>query len=313
MKLLYRKKSRKVSRTGQPGSTDPRNGWIFIDADKKKKNGLAGINTDKQYAFFVADKFSTSSVASIEAPDGMNVIVTTGNADGSASDAWLVSPPFDPGHEVSFSASGIGFRGLDTATFETGYFTADKTDPTDFVKLEDVETNGYSWEIITMTFPEEATRFAIHATDVRAYAYAFDMFKFHAVAETPELIRYNLWRNSVCIASSEADTLSFTDQDIDRTQDNTYHISCVYTPSREVLDYDGFILKAETPANAECVLAPESGFCLNGRVIKSSMPFDIFNIEGIYIGRIEPGSELHLQKGAYILQGRSSIHKLIVK
>ena len=295
------------------GSADPCKGWIFIDADKNDKNGLAGINAGMQYAFFIADKFSTSSMASIETPDGKNAIVTTRNADWSVTDSWLVSPPFDPGHEVSFMASGIGFRGLDTAAFEVGYFPADKTDPEGFVKVQDVETNGYSWESVSLTFPEEATRFAIHAADVQTNAYAFDLFKFHAIVDIPELIGYNLWRNGECIASLEADELSFIDHGVDRTRDNVYHISCVYTPSREAMEPRGFTLKAEAPADAESVLAPDVEYSLRGRILTSSMPFDIFNIDGVRIGRVEPESEQLLQQGIYILQSKSSIHKLIVE
>lgn len=295
------------------GSTEPMNGWIFIDADKKEKNGLAGINVDKEFAFFVAEKFSTSSASTIEAADGNNALVTTRNADYSATDSWLISPVFDPTEPVSFMATAFGFRGYDTASFEVGYLPADTTDASEFIKTQDISTNGYDWEVVNLMFPDEAARFVIHTADVQTNAYAFDRFLYHATPEIPVLNAYNIWRNGVHVASVSPEITSYLDTEYDKTINNKYHISCIYEPSRETMDMNGLELNAWDSSGIKESETDRDIFTMIGKELKSIKPLQIFNAEGIFISTLKPGDATELETGIYIIKLQDKAIKLHVK
>lgn len=294
------------------GSTEPMNGWIFIDADKKAKNGLAGINVDKEFAFFVAEKFSTSSASTIEAADGNNALVTTRNADYSATDSWLISPVFDPTEPVSFMATAFGFRGYDTASFEVGYLPAGTTDIADFIKTQDISTNGYDWEGVNVMFPEDASRFVIHAADVQTNAFAFDRFVYHATPDTPTLNAYNIWRNGELIASVEPSCTSYIDTGYNKTTDNEYHMSCVYEPSRETMEKTGLVLKAWDPSGIGELISEQDFLTIEGRILKSDRFIEIFNSEGIYICSLQPDTAIELQSGIYIIRLQGKALKIFI-
>ena len=248
-------------KTGQQEIRHPRKDWIFIDADGRDKFGLAGINEDKKFAFFVTDKFS--SYYSFDMAEGEKALVTTKNADYSTTDSWLISPVIDPSHAVSFKAAGIASRSYTSVSFELGWLPESSTDPRDFVKLTDIHTDGYDWEEISRTFPPEASRFAIHVYDLQENACAFDQFNFHTVPEIPVLRELRVYRNGEKTASLQPDNISWVDSDADPSIDNHYHVSCLYSPSREVMNPDGFMLYRTIPSQLACIQQTDS-FSISG-------------------------------------------------
>jgi len=295
------------------GNTEAVEDWIFIDSDGKDKNGLAGVNVDQKFAFFVADKFSTSAASTFTAADGAKALVTTRASDYSETDVWLISPCIDPAAEISFQATGIGFRGADTASFELGYLPDNSTDISAFVKTEDIETSGYSWETVSTLLPADAGRFAIHIVNVQTYGVAFDDFRFKAISEPPVLDSYKIWRNRQLVATLTPEHTSWTDPDADKTTDNHYHISCVYMPDKEVMDNEGIMLKANSmPGSVEGIVR-ETGWELRRNTLEAHGKVAVYTIQGIKVAEADTSGSIILEPGIYMVKGNESIDKIIVR
>ncbi len=296
-----------------PGSTKAMDDWKFIDSDGKDKYGLADVNKDEKFAFFVTDKFSSSAAASLTAADGVKALVTTRASDYSDIDVWLVSPAIDPSAAVSFQTTGIGFRGADAASFEFGYIPAGSESTADFVKTDDVETSGYSWETFKKTLPAGAGRFAIHVTAVNSYGVAFDDFRFNALMAPPELKEYKLWRNREHVTSLTPGCTSWVDHDADRTVDNLYHISCVYNPDKETMDNEGLVLAAGNVPDSMDGIATETGWSLDGNVLTAKEHMEVLDLRGIKIAGAQPSDRIVLEPGLYVIKGKTNHSKIIVK
>ncbi len=291
------------------GDTTPRKDWIFIDADGRDKFGLAGINEDKKFAFFVTDKFS--SYYSFDMAEGEKALVTTKNADYSTTDSWLISPVIDPSHAVSFKAAGIASRSYTSVSFELGWLPESSTDPRDFVKLTDIHTDGYDWEEISRTFPPEASRFAIHVYDLQENACAFDQFNFHTVPEIPVLRELRVYRNGEKTASLQPDNISWVDSDADPSIDNHYHVSCLYSPSREVMNPDGFMLYRTIPSQLACIQQTDS-FSISGKEVTAFDDIRIFDATGTLMYQLRKGESASLQSGVYVIQHKNTSDKIII-
>lgn len=280
------------------GETTPRDGWIFVDTDGKEKAGLAGINSGGQYAFFVTDKLSTSAMFTLEMADGEKCLVTTRAYDYSDTEVWLVSPTFDPTEPVSFAATGVETRYETSATFELGYLPAGSADIADFVKTDDIETSGYGWDEISLTFPAEAARFVVHAKNLDINAYAFDNFRFHKIDEIPELTGFNLWRDGKCVTELGSDIMSYDDTEAVPLECYRYHLSAVYSPEREVMDPEGVELLASGGSGIDNVSA---GYYLHvsGRAVSADGPFEVFAADGTKVAERVSGGSIELTPGIY--------------
>lgn len=294
------------------GSTEARGGWVFVDVDGKPKYGLAGVNEDKPYAFFVADKFSTSAVSSIEAADGINALVTTKNSDYSDTDTWLISPEIDPSHPVSFKATAMGFRGYAPAEFELGWLPAGSVSKDDFVKIKDVSTGGYEWETVDCEFPAQASRFAIHISGLTDNACAFDDFRFYGVPEVPVLAGYNIYRNGTFLAALGPDSRAYTDGGVDPAIANRYHVSCRYTSGREAMEPEGYLLSPGRPAGIDAAGETLKGFVVDGCDILAAGDLEVYTPDGLTRGKLRAGTRMRLAPGVYIVKADGKISKILV-
>lgn len=294
------------------GETSPRNGWIFVDADGKEKAGLAGINSGERYAFFVTGTLSNSPMFTLEMADGEQCLVTTRAYDYGDTEVWLVSPTFDPAEPVSFAATGVETRSETSAVFEVGYLPAGSVDVADFVKTRDVETSGYGWDEVSLTFPEEASRFVVHAENLDVNAYAFDNFRFHKVDEIPELTGFNLWRDGKHRAALGKDDMSYDDTDIAPLECYLYHLSAVYASHREVMDPEGFELLASGGSGVGN-LSPEYRPLVSGRTVSADGPFEVFSIDGSKVAESVSGGCIALDPDVYVIRITGRTYKLIIR
>ncbi len=295
------------------GDTSARDGWIFVDADGKAKYGLAGVNEDKEYAFFVADKFSSSAVATLTAADGEKALVTSRAADYSSTDVWLISPEIGAGSEVSFQATGLGFRGAAATSFEFGYLPAGSENSADFVKISDMETSGYSWETFTETMPAEASRFAIHVADVSDYGAAFDDFNFVKLTVPPTLKNFRIWRDRKPVATLNAEESEWTDATVDPKTDHRYHLSCIYDPDKEVVEPEGMLLAAYDPTLGVDNMESEEGWRIDNNIITARVNLEIYDLSGVRIATAKASESILLLPGSYIIKAAEKHTKLIVK
>lgn len=297
----------------EAGSTSPMNGWIFIDGDGAPKYGLAGVNEDIPYAFFVADRFSTSAVADIEAAEGRNVLLTTKNSDYSDTDSWLVSPVFDPSHAVSFKATAMSFRGYSPAAFELGWLPRGSSGIDDFVKVADVSTGGYDWEETTYEFPAGAGRFAIHVAGLRDNACAFDDFRFHAVPEVPVLEGFRIYRNGLPIGSAEAGARFHTDSGADASMANHYHVSCRYASGLESMEPDGFLLAPAQTVGLSQAFVGECPYAVSGETLRAFGPLEVWTADGRLRALLDGGGEVSLPTGVYLVKAAGAVSKIIIR
>lgn len=293
------------------GDMSAGDGWIYLDVDGGDRAGLAGVNSGKKYAFFVTDKF-TSSDSSVEAEDGEKALVATRNSDWSDVDVWLISPEIDPSVPVSFYAAGIGGSGFGDANIEVGYLVGNSTDVADFVKKEEVNLDRrMEWEKIELNLPADATRFAIHVTYINNNGVAFDDFSFGALTAAPELMGHKIWRNNSLIATLAPEAVSHLDTEADRTQTNTYHISSLYAPSREVLAPENFVLDSGLATGIE-ETDSDNSFVISGNTLTVFADCEVYTLQGQRKATLKAGCTIVLESGVYMIVGSVDPIKVII-
>lgn len=219
----------------EAGSTEPRNGWVFIDADGVKQYGLNGVNAGELFAATVMENFTAANSwdPSMTSHDGNHSLVITpaqasyGNytSSSTAVDNWIISPEVKGGSEVSFYCMTFtSYSGSESyqILYSTGETTAD-----DFTVLS-TEYAPREWTLKTFTLPEDAKRFAIRINHGMSNPLLFDSFTFTTISTPAVHQGFNLYRDHVLLTSLASDETSHVDLNAIKGVTHTYHVTALY-------------------------------------------------------------------------------------
>lgn len=215
------------------GSTEPEQGWLFIDVDKAEANGFGGVNSGVAMAAMVVENVEYCTPRT-----GTKVLgVSRPYSYRDTPDKWLVSPEVIGGQTVRFYAASFSDYGYPyyDAKFSVCW-SAGGTEPEDFTQIGDENSlKTSSWTEFTAELPANATRFAVHVTAVGDDGLLFDDFSFVKGVSPLELKGYNIYRNGVKAASTDAGTTSCEDADTEPGETYSYTVSAVYDRGESLL------------------------------------------------------------------------------
>ena len=102
-------------------------------------------------------------------------------------------------------------------------------DPANFVKLKDVDVNGFGeWEHVACTLPEGAQYFAIRYVSQMNFCVMVDDITYVTSDGTlPQVVGYNVYRNGVKITETPITETTFTESD-PQLATLEYAVSAVY-------------------------------------------------------------------------------------
>ena len=216
--------------TWENGTTEPLNGWVFIDADGIAQKGLDNFNSNSKFAAMVIGNFSGnySWDPSVTAYNGEKCLAMTPSYSyGGTTDNWIVSPMIKGGSEIRFFTR-TSYSYSATNTFEI-LWSDGSTEPEGFQNLASkIATNG-DWAECVYELPAAAKRFAIHFNgSMSGDALLFDAFSFTAMTEPAVHTGYNIYRNHELIVTLPAGTTAHSDTEATDGVENTYHVTCLY-------------------------------------------------------------------------------------
>lgn len=146
------------------------------------------------------------------------------DANKKATDNWLISPLLSGAAQTITFYARRGNR-WDTENFEMLYSLAGK-DTADFVLIKEAEIKGSQTEWTEQTFdvPEGTRYFAIRHTtsaDKSRTALLIDDISF--AGRDPEVTGYRVYRDSILVATLDANTLTYTVKD-----KGNYQVTVIY-------------------------------------------------------------------------------------
>lgn len=193
-------------------------GWTFVNANGEASYGFGNLHYDEVIAATVADcAGASSSLKALVVPKRKNWSAT--------NDDWIILPEIIGGSVITLYDCAYHSYGYYAAEYDVCYSTGG-TEPEDFNVIEHISTKADSWTERSFPTPDDATRFAIHVTNVGCDALMLDDFAFFAGTRPLQHTGYNVYRNDVKIATTEADATGY---ELDRSDPNGfYYVSVVY-------------------------------------------------------------------------------------
>ena len=149
------------------------------------------------------------------------------DGNGSPNDDWLISPRIKGGTDLDFyAAQGTNVYGPEKLQIMVSY---SNNDPANFVKLKDVDVNGFGeWEHVACTLPEGAQYFAIRYVSQMNFCVMVDDITYVTSDGTlPQVVGYNVYRNGVKITETPITETTFTESD-PQLATLEYAVSAVY-------------------------------------------------------------------------------------
>lgn len=211
----------------ESGSMEPMGDWIFVDKDGINESGINNVNKGVPMAAMIAENFTPSYGAILNCPDGTKCLaISVSNSYGGSIDNWVISPIVKGGTEVTFKAQNLSSYGsgekFDFLYSEGG------TETEDFTLVETYTAPRNGWTDFSVSLPENAKRFAINVHGSHYDPIVFDLFSFTAMSEPALLTGYNLYRNDLLVASLPLETVSYTDENLEKNVEYVYAVTALY-------------------------------------------------------------------------------------
>ncbi|MGN0236952.1 MAG: choice-of-anchor J domain-containing protein [Lepagella sp.] len=254
----------------ETGSMEPMGDWIFIDKDGVNENGINNVNKGVPMAAMITENYTPSYDAVLTCPDGVKCLaISVSSSYGGSIDNWVISPIVKGGTDVTFKAQNLSSYGSGES-FDILY-SEGGTETEDFTLLETLTAPRNGWTDFSVTLPENAKRFAINVHGSHYDPIVFDLFSFTAMSEPALLTGYNLYRNDLLIVSLPLETLSYTDENLEKNVEYLYAVTALYDKGESLY------------SNKETVLIELEDGVTEIRLDDADV--ELFDLQGIRIAR----------------------------
>lgn len=225
--------------------------WIPVEGDPLNDSNMEFMNSDGQwisfpgdyawenYAFTVVD---LSKLPTAKASDGWNAMSGNKFLQTAYSSAlfsagspeymgdYLVSPKLQGcEQDIVFNTKSLNYDqyGLETIQVLVSYTG---TDIASFKEVKTITDVPNEWTRYTVTLPEGAKYFAIHAVKTITALFLDDISYVAdgAVKKPLELIGYNVYRNNTLINSEPVTGTTYTDKNVTPQESCEYAVSAIY-------------------------------------------------------------------------------------
>lgn len=292
------------------GATTAEEGWLYIDGDGAPVRGINGVNANAPQAASVVENGSYNTAHS-----GTKMLgVSAPYSYRDTNDDWIISPELTGGQTVTFYVAGyssFGYVYSDnyfTICYSTGGVTADS-----FIELQTININKKDWTETSFELPANATHFAIHVTKIGDAGILFDDFSFVKGSKPLELAGYNVYRDDMKLAGTEADITTFVDENaVDKA---VYTVSAVYDRGESLASEPVEVTIASGVNDALAAgIAVESvagGIRFNGLTAGAA----IYNLAGQLVTSaiVADGTVIAIQPGIYVVAVDNLRTKVVVK
>lgn len=207
--------------------------FIFIDLDQLEVGGfqsvtLPGIEPGTtKGSYWIWDATMTPALASAKAHSGNKFLFALYNIDEGTTNDWAISPELsgDP-QTVSFYARS--YSSTYPEKIEV-YYSLGSTDPSDFVKLENVGGMvPYDWTLYEASLPAGAKRFAIRSCATNSFMLLIDDVSMIPanVTNDAEINGYDVYRDGIKIGTTTE--CGYHDETATENVDYAYRVVTVY-------------------------------------------------------------------------------------
>lgn len=310
--------------------------WQTVDRDGKNTiritlNALFGPLVYPHAGEPMAFQVFNSEIAGIpysswDPHSGNQMLVSMSNAaEGGTTthnDDWLISPPlYSGGQTISFYAkAGMGGRYV-PEKLELFYSTTDdRIDSFEKVGETLDISNVNDWQKFSFDIPQGAKYFALHCVSEDKFALLIDDVSFIADDARPEEIvlnGYNVWRDSVVVASDIKDT-SYTDLTANDGKDHVYQVTAVYDKG-ESLPSNAVRVSASgisdvSKGQSFTVSTTSAGILVKG--LSPNTPIQVYTLAGALVAHTlhtSPVTKFALKPGIYVVKAAATAQKALVK
>lgn len=299
--------------TWTSGSITPEKGWIYVDADNVPAFGINGVNSSAPMVALVAE-----NVSYYTAHSGTKMLaVSRPNLYADKPDEWIISPEVIGGQTIKFFAASYSRWGSPYYEDEfTVCYSTGGTAPADFVAIGAVnKIKNTNWTEYTVTLPVDATRFALHVTNIGNDGILFDDISFVQGTKPLELRGYNVYRDGKKLATVDALTTNFSDVTVVLETNYQYTVSAVYDRG-ESLESAPVALKyssvEEVALNDAAVRACEGGIKV---LSKSGAKVEVFDAMARLVGSFVSSGDLFIpvNAGIYLVRLDGKTTKVVVR
>jgi hypothetical protein len=206
------------------------------------------------------------------------------------ADDWLISPEIKSGSDVSFMISNI-IQGSEKCLV---MYSSTTDDLSSFEVIDTIENYNPEWKEYQYTLPDDARYFAIRYVG-GDFGITLDNISYTPSAAQPELVGYDVYRNSTIIAENVEPSGIYTDVSGEDDASVYYNIVPVLKVGDELL--------RQVESNTAYVIPLGIDECE-----LPAHPFNIYSVDGILVGT-NATSLSGLPQGVYIVEGRKYVVK----
>ncbi len=281
--------------TWTAGTIEAENGWILIDSDEQKQNGINDVNAGTNFAAMIAENFTASYSwnPSLTSHDGEKCLAITQlqsyyNTD---SDNWVISPKVKGGSVLSFYAMAFTGSYGDPESFDVMWSTGG-TAADDFTVIATSSAPKSEWTRFEFELPATASRFAIRVHGRHSNPVLFDSFTFTQKSEPAIPTGFNVYRDHMLLCTLPVESESHIDAAPVKGQEHVYHVTALYNKGESGYGKEA---RATVDLNATIeTITDETG------------EKEYYTLDGLKIDRPAKGSMVIVKK-----QGKSN--KVIIK
>lgn len=222
------------------------------------------------------------------------------------SDDWVISPKLSGSAQtISLFAKSIG--AILSDSFEI-FYSEDSTNVDDFKSTGIVCEPSSSWEEYAAELPEGAKYFAIHCNSMYGGMLIVDDVTFQPAERI--LTGYNIYRDGKLIASTDADTQTYTDSH--PASETSYQVTALYTCGESAPCEKAIATSVNRLISKDFKLTTEGESIrisnANGRTVK------IASLDGkiIFNGVVSESVTIAVAEGVYIVSVGNCSQKIMI-
>lgn len=294
--------------------------WKNIDGDEKVNWIFSGweypdMGTPKAYQVFNYNDIYVAG-SSFAPYSGNQYLIAICPEDASAADDWLISPEIKGGSGISFYWNIVNPK-YSPEKIEVMYSSTTQ-DPEAFTLVETIQKKRAGWEMVTVSFPEDAKYFALHYVSADKFGAMIDYLSYAPITSTAEIIGYNVYRDGVMIAEKVTST-SFVDTNVEAAEDYRYNVTVVVSDQGVETEYAKSNTVNVSVVGIFDILSDKAIYAINNAIVINGFIGQeaiISTIDGKVVASQVINDDkvvIPVENDIYVVKVGNTINKIIVK